>query len=88
MSNKYVKALTVNFDVLQEGSCIRFQDGSKIESSTIGQTGFPNKASVTLSAAVSNPVDLGMYRLYSTPGIVPMQDLDHARQPYRLQCVG
>lgn len=47
--------------------CCRFQDGSKLESSTVSQTGFSNKASVTPSAAVANPIDLGMYRLYSTP---------------------
>ena len=45
----------------------RFQDGSKLESSTVSQTGFSNKASVTPSSAVTNPVDLGIYRLYSTP---------------------
>ena len=45
----------------------RFADGSKLESSTVSQTGFSDKASVTPSAAVANPVDLGQYRLYSTP---------------------
>lgn len=67
MSNKYIKSLTANFDVLQVGSFIRFADGSKLESSTVSQTGFSNKASVTPSAAVANPIDLGQYRLYSTP---------------------
>ena len=47
--------------------CRRFQDGSKLESSTVAQTGFSNKASVTPSAAVANPIDIGIYKLYSTP---------------------
>ena len=67
MSNKYIKSLTANFEVLQVGSFIRFADGSKLESSTVSQTGFSDKASVTPSAAVANPIDLGQYRLYSTP---------------------
>ena len=67
MSNKYIKSLTANFDVLQVGSFIRFADGSKLESSTVSQTGFSDKTSVTPSVAVANPIDLGQYRRYSTP---------------------